>query len=93
MRMPVVSVCALSSCAYNRMEQCHTPAVTINQRGECGTFYPSDSKGGFMDANCHVGACLASNCKLNQELECKARQISLNEHENHADCTDFERKE
>ncbi len=73
MDMPEVTACEVTSCAYNRKNECHALAITVGDPGsqKCDTFWDSDMEGGDEMQKGHVGACHMSNCMYNQKLECQ----------------------
>jgi hypothetical protein len=56
MKMSKISTCNMSTCAYNKDDQCHTPGITVGPHGECNTFSHASARGGFTDVNGGVGA-------------------------------------
>jgi hypothetical protein len=91
--MPIVSMCDVKECAFNRNQTCHALVITIDDERTrcaiCGIYVKTDRKGGVMDATGRVGACSAQGCKYNTGLECTAYNISVGLHEGHADCKKF----
>ncbi len=92
MDMTQISKCVMESCAYNTDGLCHTLAITVGPHAECNTYVHASSKGGFEEANGGIGACLASECKFNDRLECGAPNIDVSSHDKHADCETFEKR-
>ncbi len=90
--MPQVRQCNVSYCAYNRDNICHTLAITVGPHAECSTFNHGSRKCGYMGVKSGVGACLATDCRFNNELECAAPNINVDSHSEHADCATFEEK-
>ena len=90
MDMSQVGKCNVSTCAYNQENICHTMGINVGAHAECNTFIHGSRKGGFREARAGIGACLASECKHNTELECKAPRIDVTIHNGHADCHTFE---
>ncbi len=84
-----IANCNMSSCSYNMNNQCHTPAISVGPHAMCNTFYMAKSRGGFNDTMGGIGACVASNCKFNDRLECKASNVNIGAHDAHADCQTF----
>jgi len=78
MKMTSISKCNMAACAYNKEDSCHTPGITVGPHGECSTYVHASSRGGFSKVNAGVGACTASSCKFNNQLECQAlKSMSL----------------
>ncbi len=92
MEMSEISKCNMSVCVYNRENCCITPGITVGSHAECITFNHGSAKGGFDNVNGGVGACLAADCKFNEQLECKAPKIDVTVHDRHPDCATFQLK-
>ncbi|NLT15569.1 MAG: DUF1540 domain-containing protein, partial [Clostridiales bacterium] len=63
-RMPKITRCTATQCAYNKDEHCHALGITVGD-GECplcDTAYPSAMKGGADNVEGSVGACRATDC-------------------------------
>jgi len=90
MEMSKIAMCNVSSCAYNMENLCHTLGITVGSHAECNTYNHGSRKGGFSDVNGGIGACLASECKFNDQLECRAPNVNIAGHDLHADCNTFE---
>lgn len=89
MDMTPVTSCSMSSCAYNSGEICHTRAINVGYHAECNTYVHGSTRGGLKEAKGGIGACMASDCKYNDRLECVAGDVDVSGHENHADCGKF----
>lgn len=89
MNMTQIRSCDVSTCAYNRQNICHTLGITVGPHAECNTYNHGSRIGGFSEVSGGVGACLASDCKFNDRLECKAQDINVESHSEHADCATF----
>ncbi|MBI2860405.1 MAG: DUF1540 domain-containing protein [Chloroflexi bacterium] len=85
-----VSTCNASICAYNQQNLCHTPGINVGPHAECHTYNYGNAKGGFPEMKGGIGACLASDCRFNQQLECKALHIDVVTHDSHADCRTYQ---
>ena len=92
MNMTTVSTCNMSTCAFNAGGICHTPGINIGPHAECNTYIHASSRGGFPDLQGGVGACMASDCKFNDQLECKAPKVNVEIDGKHADCQTFQSK-
>lgn len=90
--MAVISKCNMSGCAYNRDGNCHTPGITVGPHGECNTYVHASSRGGFVEIQGGIGACLASRCAYNHKLECSAPNVNVEMDDKHADCNTFVEK-
>ena len=90
MDMTQILKCNMSTCAYNVNDICHTPGINVGPHAECNTYTHGSSKGGFLESNGGIGACVASECKFNEQLECKASSINVSSHDMHADCETFQ---
>ncbi len=90
MEMTQIQACNMSACAYNMNDVCHTPGINVGPHAECSTYTHGSSRGGFREINGGIGACLASNCKFNNQLECNASNIDVTIHDRHADCETFQ---
>ncbi len=92
MDMVQINRCDMITCAFNLNKVCHTPGINVGPHAECHTYIHGSAKGGFKEANGAIGACLASDCKYNDRLECVAPEISVAGHDIHADCETFEER-
>ena len=90
MDMTQILKCDMSTCAYNRNDICHTPGINVGPHAECNTYTHGSSKGGSPEAKGGIGACLASECRFNEQLECRASNINVASHDRHADCETFQ---
>ena len=90
MDMTQILACNMSTCAYNMNDLCHTPGINVGPHAECGTYTHGSSEGGFQEVKGGIGACLTSNCKFNDRLECGASNINVASHDRHADCETFQ---
>ena len=83
----------MAVCAYNDQGICHTAAINVGPHAECHTFLHGSAKGGFKELSSGVGACIASSCKHNDKLECRAPAIDVSCFNNFsADCRTYECK-
>lgn len=82
--------CYMSNCVYNMSDLCHTLGINVGAHAECNTYNHGSGKGGFQEANGGIGACLAADCKFNEQLECRASSINVASHDRHADCETFQ---
>ena len=92
MKMPTISACNVTDCAYNTNQQCHTMAVTVGGPevcARCDTYFNASQKGGVSDMTASVGACKVNDCSFNSSFECTAPSIKVGQHQGHADCTTF----
>lgn len=92
MDMTPISMCNVTQCAYNQANLCHTLGINVGSHAECNTYNYRTAKGGDRQIMAGIGACLASECRHNQDLECKAPNIDVTFHDSHADCKTFEAK-
>ncbi|MBI4301264.1 MAG: DUF1540 domain-containing protein [Chloroflexi bacterium] len=92
MEMIQIKKCDVSVCVYNKQNMCHTFGITVGSHAECNTYNHGSQSGGFDGVTGGVGACLAADCKFNDQLECRAPAISVEGHSVHADCATFERR-
>ncbi len=92
MDMTNISKCSMENCAYNMDGLCHTLAITVGPHAECNTYIHASSRGGFNNVTGGIGACLATDCKFNKQLECSASKIDVASHDKHADCDTFKKK-
>jgi hypothetical protein len=93
MRMPEVSECTVTECAYNTDQNCHAMAITIGEDPDdptCDTYFESDIHGGVQDVIAGVGACKASDCQHNDSFECTAPSIQVGFRQDQVDCLTFE---
>jgi len=90
MNMSPIAECNMSSCAFNANNLCHTLGIAVGPHAECNTYVHGSSKGGFPEVKGGIGSCLASNCRYNDQLECRARGIGVVAHDRHADCETFD---
>ena len=91
MEMPVVTECAVESCAYNRNRDCHALAITVGdvRHAHCDTFFTSSAKGGDPSTSGRVGACKMSDCQHNVGFECRASGITVGHKHDEADCLTY----
>ena len=90
--MTSITECAVTNCAYNKHNSCHTLAITVGGPEECphcDTYVAGANNGGIPDTRGGVGACKVSNCSHNAALECSAGRISVGWHMDHPDCKTF----
>ena len=92
MKMVTISKCNVSTCAYNKGESCHTLGITVGPHAECNTYVHASSRGGFPGIQGGIGACLTSNCKFNDKLECQAAEVVVAVDDKHGDCQTFQMK-
>jgi hypothetical protein len=90
MDMTQILKCNMSTCSYNMNDVCHTPGINVGPHAECNTYTHGSSKGGFQEVEGGIGACLASDCVFNNQLECRASNINVANHDRHADCKTFQ---
>ena len=90
MDMTQIFKCNMSTCAYNTNNACHTLGINVGPHAECNTYTHGSSKGGFKEVRGAIGACLTSDCKFNDRLECQAPNIKVANHDRHADCDTFQ---
>jgi hypothetical protein len=90
MEMSKIRGCSMFTCAYNRDDMCHTAGITVGPHAECFTYVHASPLAGFPELKGIIGACQASNCKFNKNLECQAPAVDVAEHDRHADCDTFE---
>jgi hypothetical protein len=89
-KMPMITKCKITECAYNTDMKCHALAITVGGSIPiCDTFLKSSKKGGDKDANAGVGACKVEACKFNQEFECSAESVMVSMHADQAECDTF----
>ena len=91
MRMPKISSCDATVCAYNKEKQCHACAITVGNGTcpMCDTAVKSEQKAGDQSSTGSVGACKTSQCEYNTSLECAASNIKMGMHGAHADCMTY----
>jgi hypothetical protein len=92
-KMPKVSDCSATECAYNTDQTCHALAITVGESPQdpaCDTYFESSTHGGVKDAIAGVGACKTADCQYNKEFECSAPQIQVGYRGNQVDCLTFE---
>lgn len=91
--MTGIKSCSMSVCAFNMEGMCHTLGINVGAHAECNTFTHNPDKGGFWEVKGGIGACMATDCKYNDRLECGAPDISVKGHSRHADCETFKSRE
>lgn len=92
MKMPQITECDVSECAYNKDSMCHALAVTIGDDAHprCDTFLSAAQRGGDTGWIGQVGACKVESCKYNKGFECSATSIRVAHHQTScADCQTF----
>ncbi len=92
MNMSPIEKCSMANCAYNKGGFCRTLGITVGAHAECNTFVHASSRGGYPEVKGGIGACLASECKFNQLLECQAKKVDVASHGKHADCETFQQR-
>jgi hypothetical protein len=93
MKMPKVTACDVTRCAYNVDSNCHALAITIgDDTPRCDTFMRSSSKGGDSKSIAGVGACKVNDCMFNRGLECHATDIRVGNGPDEADCLTYRHK-
>lgn len=95
MKMPKVTDCTVSGCAYNNSKACHAMAITIGGNPDqpiCDTFFQSSTHGGVKDLTAGVGACKTADCNFNKEYECIAPAIHVGMRNGEPDCLTFKMK-
>ena len=92
MNMSMISKCNMSTCAYNKDGSCHTLGITVGPHAECNTYVHASSRGGFPEVRGGIGACTASSCKFNNQLECQASKVDISTDDKHADCRTFQKR-
>ncbi len=90
--MSQVKKCNVATCSYNRENICHTIGIMVGPHAECSSFNHGSRKCGFNDVKGGVGSCLASDCRYNDALECRAPNIDVDNHSEHADCKTFQER-
>jgi hypothetical protein len=93
MKMPKVSDCTVTNCAYNSNQACHALAITVGEEPDepvCDTFFTAETHGGVKDVTAGVGACKAADCQFNSDYECTATGIHVGFRGNQPDCLTFE---
>lgn len=91
MDMSEIARCDMVNCTYNSNRVCHTLGINVGPHAECNTYITSgNNKSGFKEVKGAIGACLASECKFNDLLECRASNINMGSHQIHADCETFQ---
>lgn len=91
-KIPEVSDCDVTRCAYNVNKSCHARAITIgdNTNPLCDTFFDSQSHAHNTKMMAGVGACKVSSCKHNDDLECQADHIRVGTQHGLVKCMTFE---
>lgn len=92
MDMTLVLKCDMSTCAYNKRNLCHISGINVGPHAECNTYTHGSARGGFAEIKGAIGACMASDCKFNDQLECVASDINVSGHDRHADCEKYQPK-
>lgn len=89
--MPLVSECMVTQCAYNVSNNCHARAITVgdSMHPGCDTFLPESHHTKESQRIAGIGACKASSCKFNDDLECVAESIRVGTVRNEANCITF----
>lgn len=88
--LPTVSKCEETDCFYNRVNNCHAPAINVGgPHPKCDTF-SSSGQHIARDPIGFVGACHVTTCRWNRELTCQAQAIVVGRHGDHPDCMTFE---
>jgi hypothetical protein len=96
MEMPPITDCRVTDCCYNSGQQCHALAIQVGGDAThpvCDTYTVMQaSQCGDRSATGSVGACKASSCEYNENLECIARGITVGYQGDEPDCLTFEMK-
>jgi hypothetical protein len=96
MEMPPITSCQVTDCCYNANERCHALAIQVGEGAThpiCDTYTGQRaSQCGDQSAGGAVGACKASSCEYNENLECTAQGIMVGYDGEEPDCLTFEMK-
>jgi hypothetical protein len=95
MEMPPVTNCQVTDCCFNMDKQCHALAIQVGDAAAhpiCDTFTGQANQCGDQSAIAGVGACKASSCEYNENLECMAQGITVGYQQGEPDCLTFERR-
>lgn len=90
--MPVVQVCAVQECAYNAEQKCHAKAITIGDGvgPACDTaFLRARARANDHQRVAGIGACKATGCVHNSDLECTADAIRVGMQNESVACLTF----
>lgn len=92
MEMPAVQECTVDACAYNRDRACHALAITVGdaRHAQCDTFFTASSKGGDPSTTGRVGACKMSDCRHNEQFECRAPGVNVGYVQDGVYCTTYQ---
>ena len=90
--MPPISQCDVTQCAYNQNRNCRAKAITVGDRDDhpgCDTLFTSQYKTHDKSRIAGVGACKVAGCMFNNDLECSAEKITVNQVANDVRCTTY----
>lgn len=91
--MPEVSSCDVADCAYNLNTMCHARGITVGGPNDhlCDTTCTFRSHTHASEL-AGVGACKATGCMHNQDLECQADSIQVGLDGRQALCRTFDKR-
>lgn len=90
-KMPPVSNCSVTQCAYNVSQKCHARAITVGdaQNPACDTYFTAPKHSAAIQRVAGVGACKVTSCKFNRDYECSAEGIQVGFHSNAIHCLTY----
>lgn len=90
MPTPPILACTVHSCVYNEGKLCHASSIHVGQEHPaCDTFRPGVGGSEIESPQGNVGGCNVLLCRYNTDLACGAPGVTVDWHENHADCETF----
>ncbi len=90
MPLPPVLACTVFDCVYNKGRSCRASAIHVGQEHPtCDTYEKGIGGSEIESPQATVGGCDVLLCRYNDNLSCGAPGITVNLHENHADCETF----
>jgi len=90
MTAPPVMACTVHDCIHNKDNLCHALNISVGQYHPlCDTYERGITGSKIESSQGAVGKCDVTLCRYNHELECNAPGITVNWHDNHADCKTY----
>lgn len=92
--MPTIEACEATGCAYNVERACHARAITIGHgvHPGCDTYVVTGRHVSDGVSPAGVGACKVDVCQHNQNLECTASTIRVEDQDGTVECGTFDPK-
>ncbi|MGE0708214.1 MAG: DUF1540 domain-containing protein [Planctomycetota bacterium] len=89
-----VKRCAVTDCAYNTADACHSRGITMGNGADpaCDTFLFSPRMHTTSQRLATVAACKATSCEHNEDFECQAEGVVVERLSGRARCVTYLRR-